>query len=59
MSGQDGNVLAKCDVEIERTMEIENVQLVRLSDGKLVFSGSGRQVLEIVTLVLRTDDEAK
>ena len=57
---KDGNVLAKCDVEIERTMEIENVQLVRLSDGKLVFQVAvDVKVLEIVTLVLRTDDDGK
>lgn len=56
---EGGNVLARCDIEIERTIEVTDVQLVYLSDGTLVFQVAvDIKVLEI-TLVLRTDADGR
>lgn len=52
---ENGNVLASCDIEIERSPQVENVELIRLPDGTLIFQVAvDVQVLEI-TLVLQRD----
>lgn len=52
---EDGNVLATCDIEIERTPLVEDVELIRLPDGTFIFQVAvDVKVLEI-TLILKRD----
>ena len=52
---EDGNVLATCDIEIERTLLVEDVELIRLPDGTFIFQVAvDVKVLEI-TLILKRD----
>lgn len=56
---ENGHVLASCFIEIERTMEIKDAELVRLPDGTLVFQVAvDIKVLEI-TLTLKKDADGK
>lgn len=50
-----GNVLATCQIYIERTLEATGVVLVRLSDGTFVFHVPG-EVLEITIFLQKGDD---
>jgi len=54
---ETGNVLAKCAVDIDRTTEVEDAELVRLSDGTFVFQVSvDVKVLEITVFLQKEDD---
>jgi len=54
-----GNVLARCFIEIERTIEVQDAELVRLPDGTLVFQVAvDVKVLEI-TLVLKKSEDGR
>lgn len=52
-----GNVLASCAVEINRTTEVENTELILLSDGAIVFQVAVHvKVLEITVYLHRGGD---
>ena len=53
-----GNVLAKCAVDIKRTIEVKDAVLVRLPDGTFVFQVAvDIKVLEITLFLQKGDDE--
>ncbi len=52
-----GNVLAKCQVDIDRTTEVKDAELIRLPDGAFVFQVSvDVKVLEITIFLQKGDD---
>lgn len=53
----NGNVLARCTIKIDRVFEIEGAELIRLSDGTLVFQVAVHvKVLEITIYFNKGDD---
>ncbi|MEL7567808.1 MAG: hypothetical protein AAGU27_23425 [Dehalobacterium sp.] len=54
---QAENVLARCFIEIERTIEVKDAELVRLPDGTLVFQVAVNvKVLEITLFLTKGED---
>jgi len=52
-----GNVLARCHIEIERTIQVKDAELVRLPDGTLVFQVAvDIRVLEITLFLKKGPD---
>lgn len=54
-----GNVLVQCNIEIMRTIEVRNAQLIRLPDGTFVFQVAVDIDLLEFTLILTRDSEGR